>query len=116
LKLDFEKAYNKVNWKLIFDCLEKRGFRMKWGNWIKQVITGGTVSVKLNNSVGPYIKSFKGVRQGDPLSPILFNIVADCLTRIIIKAQQNGLFTGLISHIIPHGVAICNMQMTQLFA
>jgi hypothetical protein len=73
------------------------------------VITGGIVSVKLNNCVGPYIKSFKGVRQGDPLSPILFNIVADCLTRIIIKAQQNDLFTGLISHIIPHGVAICNV-------
>jgi len=66
----------------------------------------GTVSVKLNNSIGPYIKSFKGVRQGDPLSPILFNLVADCLTRMIIKAQHNGLFTGLIDHIIPYGVVV----------
>ena len=106
LKLDFEKAYNKVNWKLLFDCLEKRGFHQKWCSWIKQVVSGGTVSVKVNNSIGPYIKSYKGVRQGDPLSPILFNLVADCLTRMVFKAQQNGLITGLVDHIIPYWVAI----------
>ena len=106
LKLDFEKAYDKVNWKLLFDCLEKRGFDSKWCDWIKQVVTGGMVSVKVNNKIGSYIKSYKGVRQGDPLSPILFNFVADCLTRMVHKAQANGLLTGLISHIIPNGVAI----------
>lgn len=71
----------------------------------KQVVTRGTVSVRINNKIGPYIKSFKGVRQGDPLSPILFNFV-DCLTRMVHLAQENGLVTGLIHHIIPHGVAI----------
>lgn len=62
LKLDFEKAYDKVNWKLLFECMEKRGFNQKWCNWIRQVVTGGTVSVKVNNCIGPYIKSYKGVR------------------------------------------------------
>lgn len=60
----------------------------------------------MNTNIGPYIKSYKGVRQGDPLSPILFNFVADCLTRMVQKAQTNGLITGLISHIVPNGVAI----------
>jgi len=41
LKLDFEKAYDKVNWNLLFDYLEKRGFRDQWCKWIKQVVTGG---------------------------------------------------------------------------
>ena len=95
-----------VNWKLLFACLEKRGFDEKWCTWINQVVTGGTVSVKMNNKIGPYIKSYKGVRQGDPLSPILFNFVADCLTRMVHKAQENGLVTGLVCHIIPTGVAI----------
>jgi hypothetical protein len=70
------------------------------------VVTGGTVSVKVNSLIGPYIKSHKGVRQGDPLSPILFNFVVDCLTTMIHQAQGNGLIVGLIEHIIPHGVAI----------
>ena len=59
------------------------------------------MSVKLNDLIGPYIKSYKGVRQGDPLSPILFNFVADGLTRMIIKAQENNKFCG---HIIDKGV------------
>jgi hypothetical protein len=62
--------------------------------------------VKTNDKIGAYIKSYKGVRQGDPMSPILFNLVADCLTRMVHKAQDHGLITGLISHIIPKGVAI----------
>ena len=66
----------------------------------------GTVGGSGNNKIGSYIKSFKGVRQGDPLLPILFNFVADCLTRMVHKAQEYGLITGLISHIIPNGVAI----------
>lgn len=73
---------------------------------MKQVVCRGIVSVKLNNKIGPYIKSYRGVRQGDPLSPILFNFVADCLSRMVFRAQANGLITGLISHIIPSGVAI----------
>jgi hypothetical protein len=106
LKLDFEKAYNKVNWKLLFECMEKRGFHSTWCYQIKQVVSGGTVSVKVNNRIGSYIKSYKGVRQGDPPSLILFNFVANCLTRMVHKAQDNKLITGSISHIISNGVAI----------
>jgi hypothetical protein len=106
LKLDFEKAYDNVKWKLFFECLAARGFCEKWCNWIEQIICGGTVSVKLNNLIGPYIKSHKGVRQGDPLSPILFNFVADGLSRMIHRAQANDLFSGHIDHIIDKGVAV----------
>lgn len=64
------------------------------------------MSVKLNDKIGSYIKSYKGVRQGDPLSPILFNFVADSLTKMVHTAQKNHLLSGLIDHIIPKGVAI----------
>jgi hypothetical protein len=56
--------------------------------------------------MGPCFGSHKGVRQGDSLSPILFNLVAHRLIRIVRKAQINGLITGLADNIIPRGVAI----------
>jgi len=75
LKLDFEKAYDKVSWEFHFESLKIRGFDRKWCKWIIEVVTGGTVSVKLNDQTSPYFTSHKGVRQGDPLSPMLFNLV-----------------------------------------
>jgi hypothetical protein len=65
-----------VQHNLFLNILKARGFCETWCNWIKQVVTSGTVSVKLNEITGPYIKSHKRVRQGDPLFPILFNFVA----------------------------------------
>ena len=41
LKIDFEKAYDKVNWNMLFTCLEKRGFDKKWCEWIKKVVSRG---------------------------------------------------------------------------
>jgi hypothetical protein len=87
LKLDFEKAYDKVHWGYLMKCLETRGFCDMWCQWINKMLYQGVVSVKLNDQIGPYFQSFKGVRHRDPLSPILFNFVADSLTRMVIKAQ-----------------------------
>jgi len=112
LKLDFEKAYDKVCWEFLFDCLKIRGFCEKWCSWIKQVVFGGTVSVKLNDQMRPYFRSYKGVRQGDPLSPIFFNFVADYLARMVRHSQQNGLITGLAENIIPKVWLSYNMRTT----
>uniref|UniRef100_A0A453BTU7 Reverse transcriptase domain-containing protein n=1 Tax=Aegilops tauschii subsp. strangulata TaxID=200361 RepID=A0A453BTU7_AEGTS len=93
LKLDFEKAYDKVNWEFLLDCHRMRGFNETWCGWVNQILYNGTVSIKLNNSVGPYFQSAKGVRQGDPHSPFLFNLAVECLNKMICKVQQNGLLT-----------------------
>lgn len=50
------------------------------------MVSCGTLSVKLNEVIGPYFKSGKGVRQGDPLSPCLFNLVADSLAKMVSMA------------------------------
>ena len=106
LKLDFEKAYDKVNWEFLLECHKLRGFSDTWCNWIKQILLNGTVSIKLNNQVGPYFQSAKGVRQGDPHSPFLFNLVVECLTKMIKNAPKNKLIVGLASDLIPGGVAV----------
>jgi hypothetical protein len=46
----------------------------------------------MNDDIGHYFQTRKGLRQGDPLSPILFNIVADMLAIIINTTKQDGSF------------------------
>jgi hypothetical protein len=46
------------------------------------------------------------VRQGDPLSPLLFNLAADCLAKMIHTAQENELIKGLVPELVRGGVAI----------
>jgi hypothetical protein len=106
LKLDFKKAYDKVHWGFLMKCLRVRGFNSTWCGWIEKILHNGIVAVKVNGHLGPYFQSYKEVRQGDPLSPFLFNVVADCLTHMVMQAQQHSLISGLISHLIPNGVAI----------
>ena len=106
LKLDFGKAYDKVNWDFLLECHKMRGFNDTWCGWVKQILYNGTVSIKLNSNVGPYFQSKKGARQGDPHSPFLFNLAVECLTKMIKNAQKNKLIVGLASDLIPDGVAV----------
>lgn len=106
LKLDFEKAYDKVNWDFLLECHSMRGFSETWCGWIKKILYDGSVSIKLNNCVGPYFHSAKGVRQGDPHSPFLFNLAAECLAKMIKNAQRNKLIVGLAADLIPDGIAV----------
>ncbi|WVZ95069.1 hypothetical protein U9M48_040874 [Paspalum notatum var. saurae] len=91
--------YDKVSWDFMFECLRMRGFGPQWCSWMKQVVVGGTVSVKSNDML---VTIFKG----DLLSPILFNFVADCLAQMIINSQKSNLICGLTEHLIPGGVCI----------
>jgi hypothetical protein len=105
LKIDFEKAYDKVNWHFLYKMLEIKGFGEKWGDWVMKTVSGGKVVVRTNNLTGPFFSTHKGVRQGDPLSPLLFNIVADGLSCMIKRTQEVGLLVDLVPHIIENGCA-----------
>ena len=48
----------------------------------------------------------KGLRQGDPMSPILFNIVVDMLAILIARAKEAGQIEGVIPHLIQDGLSI----------
>jgi hypothetical protein len=64
------------------------------------------VGIRVNNDIGHYFKTRKGLRQGDPLSPMLFNIVADMLAILIARAKEDGQVAGLIPHLVEGGVSI----------
>lgn len=56
----------------------------------------GSVAVKVNNQIGHFFQINKGVRQGDPLLPILFNYVVDILAILLSHAKREGHFAGLV--------------------
>jgi hypothetical protein len=70
LKLDYEKAYDRVDWSFLMEVLQSRGFSAKWVSWILKLTQGGSVCVRLNVKNNPYFAVGKGLRQGDPLSPL----------------------------------------------
>ena len=67
-------------------------------------LEGGFLSIRLNDEDSTYFKTGKGLRQGDPLSPLLFNLVADVFTKMLMKAGGAGLICGLLPKICPGGV------------
>ena len=81
LKLDFEKAFDSVEHEFIFQILKHKGFNDRWILWVKQLLTSGSSSVMINGVPGKKFMCKKGVRQGDPMSPLLFAIAADFFYR-----------------------------------
>jgi retron-type reverse transcriptase len=67
---------------------------------------GGHVGIKVNDQVGKNFQTKKGVRQGAPLSPILFNIVVDILAIHIKRAKSKGQIEGVILHLVDNGLSI----------
>jgi hypothetical protein len=62
--------------------------------------------MNVNDDIEHYFQTRKGLRQGDPLSPILFNIITNMLAIIINQAKEDGQVSGLISHLVDGGVSI----------
>ncbi|WVZ96381.1 LOW QUALITY PROTEIN: hypothetical protein U9M48_042027, partial [Paspalum notatum var. saurae] len=104
--LPASSTYDKVRWDFLQQTLRMKGFSATWCNWIRSFVHGGNVAVKVNGQNGPYFQTRKGLRQDDPLSPILFNIVADMLAIIINRAKDVGKVNGVIPHLVEDGLSI----------
>jgi len=77
--------------------LKYKGFFDKWVNWVRNILCSGDSSVLLNGIPGKPLTCRRGVRQGDPLSPLLFVLVADLLQSIVNKAWNIGVLKHPIS-------------------
>lgn len=90
LKLDFRKAFDTVSWDCLFEVLKARGFDHKWLQWMKALLKTAKTAILLNGIPGPWIQIKRGLRQGDPLSPLLLIILVDVLQQIIKKFSTQG--------------------------
>jgi hypothetical protein len=56
----------------------------------------GSVAINVNEDIGYFFQTRKGLRQGDPLSPLLFNLVTDMLAILINGAKEDGQIVGVV--------------------
>jgi len=87
-KVNYEKAYESVNWDFIFYMLRRLGFCKRWIRWIKGCLESASVSVLVNGSPTKEFFPRKGLRQGDPLAPFLFLIVTEGLAWVARVAKE----------------------------
>ncbi|XP_020110396.1 uncharacterized protein LOC109725565 [Ananas comosus] len=78
-----------------FGMRKYQGFSDKWWAWIEQCICNAKVAILVNDVPTPWLKPRRGLRQGDPLSPYLFLLVADCLARLTETARRNNQLQGI---------------------
>jgi len=83
LFLDFEKAFDSLNWSFIIKCLEKIGFGEKFIKWFKTLYKNQVAYVKINNYFTRGVHMKRGVKQGCPLSALIFIICTEILYQAI---------------------------------
>ena len=95
-KVDYEKAYDSVSWDFLSYMLWRLGFCPKWIQWIEGYLKSVSVSVLVKGSPTTEFIPQRGLRQGDPLAPLLFNIVAEALIGLMREVVDKKLFSGFL--------------------
>ena len=93
-KLDIEKAYDHVNWEAFLDLLKRMGFWVRWCRWIRTCISTVQFSILFNGSLADFFGSSRGLRQGDPLSPMLFLVMMEVFIKMMKRVEGTGLLRG----------------------
>jgi hypothetical protein len=106
-KVDFEKAYDSIDWSYLDEVMLKMGFPTPWWKWIKECIGTTSVSVLVNGSPTDEFFLRWGLRQGDPFSPFLFLLAAEGF-HVLMESCHQIIFSLVIGWEL---FLICNLQM-----
>ena len=108
IKLDLQKAYDRVNWKFLYAVLLHFGFNETFTNWIMSYVSSVLFDVVVNWGKLAGFKPSRGLRQGDPLSPYLFILGQEVLSRLIehdlrlknVAGIRTSISGSTISHVM----------------
>lgn len=98
------KAFDTLQWQFILKVLNKFGFSHKFCSWISTILKSAFLSIRLNGKLVGFFNFTNGVRQGDPLSPILFYIAEEILSRGItnlVTSRSVKLIKGTRNFSVP---------------
>ena len=94
VKVDLQKAYDRANWGFLKAVFIKFGFSVTFVNWILQCVSTESSSVLINGGKTECFSPSRGLRQGDPISPYLFIICQEILSRLIERQFTLGNISG----------------------
>jgi hypothetical protein len=95
LKIDLKKAYDCISWDFLRLVLLQCGFGQMMTNWIMGSVTSASYAVLINGEPTDFFSSGRGLRQGCPLSPLLFILIMEGLSLALKKSKREGLLTGI---------------------
>ncbi|XP_050217745.1 uncharacterized protein LOC126668598 [Mercurialis annua] len=98
LKIDMSKAYDRFEWGFVRIMLLKMGFTIRWVDLLIECVSTVWYVAIGDSFSGDPIVPIRGLRQGDPLSPYLFTVCAEGLSRLLAMEERRGRL---------HGVSIC---------
>lgn len=90
IKFDISKAFDTVNWSFILQIFRALGFPDIFINWIHVCISTAYFSVVINGELEGFFGSSRGIRQGCSLSPYIFVLVQNVLSRLLTRAVSSG--------------------------
>ncbi|KAL3675310.1 hypothetical protein R1sor_025258 [Riccia sorocarpa] len=95
LKLDFRKAFDMLNWEFLYKSMKQMDFGEEFIRMVTALNTNASSSVRINNTRSKTFKISRSVRQGCPLSPLLFTIAlqvfSDAINSMIREGQLKGI-------------------------
>ncbi|KAK2658157.1 hypothetical protein Ddye_004690 [Dipteronia dyeriana] len=91
LKIVIQKAFDSISWRFIFEVLQSFGFFESFNDCVASIFSSTRISILINGSPHGYFPCSRGVQQGDPLSPLLFCLVKDFLSRYLTYLVDSAL-------------------------
>jgi hypothetical protein len=95
LKIDIAKAFDSVGWAFLIDLLNHYDYSQRWTDWLSVLLSIASTCVLLNGHPGRRICHAHGLRQGDPLSPLLFVLSMEALNTLFRVAEASNFLTPL---------------------
>jgi hypothetical protein len=95
IQLDLEKAYEKISWHYMVKTLEAFCFTQHWISWIVSLVSTTSYSLLINGAPAKPFCPMRGIIQGDSLSPFLFILMMEGLSRSIKITTATGEITGI---------------------
>ena len=106
IKVDIAKAFDSVAWPFLIEVLQHIGFSRRWTNWISILLSTASTRVLVNRRPRRRIVHARGLRQGDPISSMLFVLVMEVLNSLIKEADRLAALSPLLGQVVVHRASL----------